>query len=492
MLFQTPEFAILMLAVFAGIILIRTRTLQMLLLLVASYIFYMSWNPIFILLIVYSTLNDYIAGLGIGHTRTQKGRVFWLVMSCVTNLGVLAIFKYANFFVDSVNQALAWSGADSVLPIVHLTLPVGISFYTFQSMSYTCDVFRGHTQPERSFLRFALYVAYFPQLVAGPILRSTEFLPQLRSIVNLRKENLRSGSHLVLTGLVKKVLIADQVAPLVNRVYEAPQGLPSLIIWLGTLAFGIQIYCDFSGYTDIARGVARMMGFHIPLNFNYPYAASTITDFWRRWHISLSTWLRDYLYVPLGGNRKGTARTYQNLMITMGLGGLWHGAGWNFVFWGLYQGAWLAIERALGVRKKSLPTVAVATAGTRSRVPHRWKQRMLTMLRWAFCQYLVFLGWLLFRVHGYEDVVYCVKKYVLLDFDLNVGTFGMGTVNPFLSLALMIVFVVLHAWSYRVGGLAGKLDRMRGWTRTLVYLVVLFSLIALWPTVRVAFIYFQF
>ncbi|MBN2561225.1 MAG: MBOAT family protein [Phycisphaerae bacterium] len=492
MLFQTPEFLILMLAVTCAVVLVRTHMLQMVMLLLASYIFYMSWNPAFILLIIYSTLNDYIAGLGIGRSRTHRARVAWLIMSLVTNLGILAVFKYCGFFTESVNQLLQWLGVDAALPVIALTLPVGISFFTFQSMSYTIDVFRGQIQPERSFVRFALYVAFFPQLVAGPILRSTEFLPQLHSLTTLQRENLRSGCHLFLTGLVKKVLIADQVAPLANGVFEASQGLPSPAIWLGTLAFGIQIYCDFSGYTDMARGTGRMLGFNIPINFNFPYAARSITDFWRRWHISLSTWLRDYLYIPLGGNRHGTASTYRNLLLTMGLGGLWHGAGWNFVFWGLYQGGWLALERAMGLGKGRSKGVTGASSPEKGKEPSRASQRLHSLIRWLICQYLVFLGWLLFRVHGSSDLVYCVKKYVLFDFDFNIASLGLGNVNPFLAVGIMGVFVIFHFWSYRAGTLAARLDALRGAKRIAVYFMVFFALFVLWPTSRSDFIYFQF
>ncbi len=490
MLFQTPEFLLLMFGVLLLITLIRAHLLQMIVLLIASYAFYMSWNPIFILLILFSTANDYVAGLAMGHYDTRRARVFWLLVSCVTNLGLLAVFKYFNFFTDSVNQIFLWMGAEKVLPVVKLTLPVGISFYTFQSMSYTIDVFRGQTKPEKSFIRFALYVAFFPQLVAGPILRSTEFLPQLYSRKRLRAGQLRSGCHLFLSGLVKKVIIADHLAPLVDEVFRSPQGLPSIVIWTGALAFGIQIYCDFAGYTDMARGAGRMLGFHIPINFNYPYAARSITAFWRRWHISLSTWLRDYLYIPLGGNRKGKGNTYRNLMLTMMLGGLWHGAGWNFVIWGTYQGILLAVERVLGIgRSRSAPSsLGENTNGKRGRL----LGVLGKIVGWVFVQYLVFLGWLIFRVHGWNNILYCIKKYVLFDFRFAAGGLGLGKANPFLAVGVMIAFVVLHAFSYRIGTIANRMDRMRWWTRTLLYFVVIVALFAFWPTGRTAFIYFQF
>ncbi|MBN2446895.1 MAG: MBOAT family protein [Phycisphaerae bacterium] len=486
MLFQTPEFLILMLVVMAGIVLARTNTLQSVMLLLASYVFYMSWNPVFILLILFSTLNDYVAGLGMGHAKSRRGRVPWLVMSCVTNLGLLAVFKYFNFFVDSMNAVFIWVGLEAVLPTVQLTLPVGISFYTFQSMSYSIDVFRGDTPPEKSFIRFALYVAFFPQLVAGPILRSTEFLPQLYSVKSLRAENLRSGCHLFLSGLVKKVLIADHIAALTDTIFKSPQGLPSILIWLGALAFGIQVYCDFAGYTDMARGVCRMLGFDIPINFNFPFAAQSISDFWRRWHISLASWLRDYLYIPLGGNRHGAINAYRNLMLTMTLAGLWHGAGWNFVLWGVYQGIFLSIERVFGIggrKRKSKSGEVVAPKRT---------PLVVKIMRWTICQYFIFLSMAVFRSQNISDLLYCIKKYVLFDFDFSVGALGLGTVNPFLAVGMIGLFVVFHAWSYRVGTLARKLDQMTRPMQLAVYFVVILALFALWPSERVDFVYFQF
>lgn len=483
MLFQTPEFALLMLCVILGIILFRTSTLQLLLLVLASWYFYMSWNPVFIFLLLLTTTNDFVAGLQIAKATTSRSRTGWLILSCCVDLGVLGFFKYYNFFVDSVNQVLVWGGGDSALPVLNITLPVGISFYTFHTLGYTIDVFRGKTKAERSYLRFALYVAFYPQLVAGPILRSAQFLPQLQEPTNIREDNLRSGFHLFLVGLVKKVLIADHVAPLANAVFDSPQGMPSALIWLGTFAFGIQIYCDFSGYTDMARGAARILGLEIPVNFNYPYFSCCITDFWRRWHISLSSWLRDYLYISLGGNRKGTVNTYRNLLLTMGLGGLWHGASWNFVFWGIYQGVLLCAERLLGIGGKTLSDMDAAK---------RSKSLIWKCGGWFLTQYFVFYGWLLFRVHGWDDIVYCSRKYILFDFDRHVAAFGLGNASPFFASAMMVLFIVLHAASYRVGGFANRLDRM-GWKMRLpVYAAAFLALISMWPASRTAFIYFQF
>jgi alginate O-acetyltransferase complex protein AlgI len=475
MLFQTPEFLWLMLAVLAGVMLLRTRTLQLGLILVASWVFYASWEPIFLTLLLYCTVNDYLLGIAIGGARSQRRRKLWLVVSLVTNLGVLAIFKYANFFVDTVNDAARWLGGEPLVGAIEITLPVGISFYTFHSMGYNIDVYRGRTPPERSFLRFAIYVAFFPQLVAGPILRAGQFLPQLARRISLDAMQLRSGAHLFLVGLVKKVVVADNVGPLVDRVFATPQGLPSVAIWMGAIGFAIQIYCDFSGYTDMARGVSRMLGYEIPENFRFPYFARSITDFWRRWHISLSSWLRDYLYIPLGGNRRGTAATYRNLLLTMGLGGLWHGASWNFVLWGLYQGGWLAVERALGL-EEGAPGAP----------------RAVRALRWAATLYLVLLGWIFFRVAEGDDLAYCLRKFVLFDGSFAIADLGLGAVNLFLVAFVATGFCVAHALSYRVGGLAAWLDRRGRATQLLAYVASVVVLTLLWPAGETAFIYFQF
>jgi alginate O-acetyltransferase complex protein AlgI len=474
LLFQTLDFLWLISAVLAGIVLLRSQTLKLTMILIASWIFYAAWEPIFLVLLLCCTLNDYLLGLAIARAQNRASRRRWLLLSLVTNLGVLAIFKYANFFVHSVNDAATWLGMEALLPAIQITLPIGISFYTFHSMGYNIDVFRGRIEPERSLLRFAIYVAFFPQLVAGPILRAGQFLPQLGRRIVLDARQLRSGLHLFLVGLVKKVVVADNVSPLVDHVFGSPQGLSSLVIWIATVGFAIQIYCDFSGYTDMARGVSRMLGFEIPINFRYPYLARTITDFWRRWHISLSSWLRDYLYVPLGGNRHGTFATYRNLLLTMALGGLWHGASWNFVLWGLYQGGLLALERAVGIGEPG--------RGSWLRVA----------IRWAVCQYLVLLGWVLFRVTDSADLAYCVRKFVMPDFALQLMDLGLGNFNPFVVAGVVAGFAVAHLASFRAGGISEWLDAQGPCKRGLVWVASVLVLIVFWPSEQSAFIYFQF
>ena len=321
----------------------RLRTLT---LAVASYVFYGWWRPDFVVLMLISTLVDFFCGQRIVAARQQgaSGKPF-LLASLITNLGLLAYFKYANFAVDTWNGLRLAAGFEAV-PWVEVVLPVGISFYTFQSLSYTVDLYRGRSEPVQRFTDFACYVAMFPQLIAGPIVRYHTFAAQLRE----RRHDLPTFARGVMAfqiGLVKKVLVADSLAPWADAAFGGEVG-GAVDAWLGLLAYAFQIYFDFSGYSDMAIGLGLMVGFRLPINFARPYAAISVTDFWRRWHISLSAFLRDYLYIPLGGNRKGPRRTYINLLATMLLGGLWHGAQWTFVAWGAFHGAWLALERWLG------------------------------------------------------------------------------------------------------------------------------------------------
>ncbi len=315
------------------------------LLLAASYVFYMSWNPTYLLLILASTIVSYVAAIGIGRVDSARAR-FHLVTACLcANLGLLFAFKYWNFFNDSAGVLVGWFGLEWRVPDLDVLLPIGISFYTFQTLGYVIDVYRREVPPERHLGRFALYVAFFPQLVAGPIERARNLMPQITALHRFDWERICLGLQLILWGLFKKVVIADRLAIYVDTVYDNPAAHDPSSFLIATYAFAFQIYCDFSGYSDIAIGSASLLGFRLMKNFETPYFATSITDFWRRWHISLSTWLRDYLYIPLGGNRRGVNRTYANLLITMLLGGLWHGASWNFVIWGAIHGGLLALSR---------------------------------------------------------------------------------------------------------------------------------------------------
>src|SRR5579862_1611851 len=331
------------------------------LLLAASYLFYGWAEPRFVCLMALTTIIDFFIGLKIGERSESpcgaggppapgggtdaRARKRWLIISIVMNLTMLGVFKYYDFFATSFAQAFAHLGIHLSPWLIQVGVPAGISFYTFHEISYTVDVYRGHIKPARNFEDFACFIAFFPQLVAGPIGRASWQMPQFEKPRHMTWDGWCQGALLMLVGFFKKIVVADSMAPIAASVFRNPSLCSGSVLLLGLYSFSIQIYADFSGYTDIARGLARLMGFELIENFNQPYFASNITDFWRRWHISLSTWLRDYLYIPLGGNRHGHFNTYRNLFLTMFLGGLWHGASWKFAIWGSLHGVYLAVHK---------------------------------------------------------------------------------------------------------------------------------------------------
>jgi alginate O-acetyltransferase complex protein AlgI len=322
------------------------QRMRLLLVIVASCAFYMAWQPHYIALLLASTVIDFSAARGMGRARTQAGRKAWLALSLCANLGLLGTFKYFDFFAGAVGQALGALGLHVTPARLDLLLPVGISFYTFECLSYAIDVYRGKVAPERSFLRFAFFVTFFPHLVAGPIVRPADLLPQLAQLPRLTPDGVSRALFLIATGLVKKVAVADYLAVnLVDRVFDTPSGYSAAEVMLALYAYTLQIYCDFSGYTDVARGSARLFGLELPENFDRPYQAASPAEFWRRWHMTLSTWLRDYLYYPLGGSKVAPVRAYFNLGLTMFLIGLWHGAAWTFVLYGLLQAGAMLTHR---------------------------------------------------------------------------------------------------------------------------------------------------
>jgi len=347
MLFHSLEYILFLLLVLAGFwALSRAHRLRVLFVFLASCRFYMAWNPKYIALILFTTVLDYSVARLIHRSGSPRARKGWLAVSVIGNLSVLGLFKYFNFFASAVHDTLAFVGLSVPLAYLDVLLPVGISFYTFQSMSYTMDVYRRTIEPERRFFHYALYLTFFPQLVAGPIVRARDFLPQLEQPPHLTDGMVGEGLFLILRGLVKKVAVADFLAlNLVDRVFDNPAAFTSLEVLVALYAYTMQIYCDFSGYTDVARGSGLLMGFRLPENFDRPYQAASPAEFWRRWHMTLSSWLRDYVYFPLGGSRGSPARTYFNLWLTLFLIGLWHGAGWTFVVYGALHGAAMVLHR---------------------------------------------------------------------------------------------------------------------------------------------------
>jgi D-alanyl-lipoteichoic acid acyltransferase DltB (MBOAT superfamily) len=356
----------------------------------------MSWNPAYIVLILISTFVDYFAAIKMSEQNTKNKRRKYLYLSLIANLGLLFIFKYFNFFNDSVRLLFESLGVNYGVPSLSLLLPVGISFYTFQTLSYTIDVYKGVTKPEKHFGIFAVYVSFFPQLVAGPIERSERLLPQFHKTIEPSEKNFSSGLKMMVWGFFKKVVIADNVAVIVNNVYNNVNEFQGLPLIIATFLFAIQIYCDFSGYSDIAIGSARVMGIDLMKNFNTPYFSKSISEFWKRWHISLSTWFRDYVYIPLGGNRVSKPRHYLNLFLTFLISGLWHGANWTFVIWGALHGGFIMIENAFSelFRKKE----------------RKKKNFIINALKMLVTFILVNFAWIFFRANSLKDAFYVVSN----------------------------------------------------------------------------------
>ena len=480
---------------------------QNVLLLIASYVFYGTWDWRFCSLLLTSTTVDWWVGLHLDPGKPAAYRKRVLFLSCVFNLGFLGVFKYYGFFVHSFLDAAARFGWHPDVHIVAIALPVGISFYTFQSMSYTIEVYRHHLRPAKSYLEYATFVAFFPHMVAGPIMRATALLPQVQKPRVVTRAHVYEGLRLILWGLYKKMVIADNMALLVDPIFSAPAPYTFSKVFVGVLAFAFQIYGDFSGYSDIARGTASLLGFQLIINFDLPYFATSPQDFWRRWHISLSTWLRDYLYVSLGGNKLGKLRTYVNLELTMLLGGLWHGANWTFVAWGAYHGTLLAVHRGFtewrrGSRAaaKDVPggdahiekvpprpaTASGAMPATPGPAPHApwrltpgWLASVVVMF--AFTLY----GWLLFRCHTFTQIAAMTHALVAGPLDPR-GFVRLGTI-AFYSLPLVVV-----QWAQLS---AGDLDVMRHWSvpvQAAFYLFCLYSIILFGVFRGATFIYFQF
>jgi alginate O-acetyltransferase complex protein AlgI len=399
MIFSSVEFFVMLVVVLGLLALTGSENTRRNILLVASYFSYGWWDPRFCILIFTTTTIDYVAGRQLERLTDERLRRVWLVSSLTANLGMLFYFKYANFFLGNFRPLFHSAGFE--LPHANVLLPVGISFFTFHSMSYTIDVYWRKLPACRSLRDFLLFVAFFPQLVAGPIVRGSQFLPQLEHEHPVRGENIRRGFELFLKGFVKKVLFADTLAVFVDPVFAHPGSFTSATVWLAVAAYASQIYYDFSGYTDMALGIGRVFGFQLPVNFRHPYLSLSVTEFWRRWHISLSTWLRDYLYIPLGGNRRGRGRTYFNLMATMLLGGLWHGASWTFVVWGGLHGIGLVIDK-----------LRIERWGERVLNPPRAAWRALS---WAGTFVFVLVTWVFFRSADFPTAWTVLRKMAWID-----------------------------------------------------------------------------
>lgn len=437
-------------------------------LLLSSYAFYAAWDWRFLSLILVSTAVDYVAGLKIHASENAQVRRRWLRLSLVANLGILGFFKYCDFFLDSTASLLQSLGFEANLPVLGIVLPVGISFFTFQTMSYSLDIYWRRLEPTRSLLDLALFVGFFPQLVAGPIVRAADFLPQLRNRTRFDAIAFAPALLLFLSGYIKKACISDHLAPTVDAYFADPGAFTAAAAWVAVPAYAVQIYCDFSGYSDMAIACAAMLGYRLCLNFDGPYLATSLRDFWRRWHISLSSWLRDYLYIPLGGSRGSAFATQRNLAITMLLGGLWHGASWNFVIWGGLHGLGLALQRGWD-------------RGLGGRLP---KLLPRTILSSAFTLWFVCVCWILFRAQSSADAWITLQAFVLLQAD--------GTE------------VLRQDWWFLIGGLylahhvaaylrrRDFLERTPAWGFAMAYGFFFALAFAFKAVVTPPFIYFQF
>lgn len=487
------------------------------LIVIASYLFYGWWDYRFLTLIIFSSLIDYFAGIGIARTEQPRKRK-WILFSALSgNLIILGFFKYYDFFVTSFGAVMQQMQIPIDVRTLGIILPVGISFYTFQTMSYSIDVYRRELPATSNLINFLAYVSFFPQLVAGPIERARHLLPQFEHTRRITLGMVQEGVWLMVWGMFKKVVLADNLAPLVDMVYQGSDFSGPTVV-LGTIAFALQIYCDFSGYSDIARGTALILGFDIMMNFNLPYLSTSLREFWQRWHISLSTWLRDYLYIPLGGNRQGNARTSANLITTMTLGGLWHGAAWNFVLWGVWHGGGLVLARLPSFFSRressatqremvqgsgrvvvsspedevSQPNTATATvalttektAAITKTAPIRLGH-LRQVLCWTLTMLFVLYGWLLFRARSFDQIVAMTRAlcdfstpFWLQSYVLNLAVFALP-------------LVLMEALQARYGGYTLPL-RWPTWVKSAVEGLLVLAIILFWEKEKVPFIYFQF
>lgn len=429
MIFSSFSFLAFLAAVLALYALTKSYVQRATVILVASTLFYASWNPAYLILLYASISLNYLIYTRLSVTRRRA----WLVLGLILNISALAAFKYLGLLIETAFSLISWAGypvAEGRPKWVNWALPLGISFYTFHMLSVMIDVYRGQWVRRISFRSWILYVTFFPHMIAGPILRASELVEQLEALEPLRLDHVRAGALIFIGGLVKKALLADNLAPIVERIYGHPQGLDLQMAWAGTSAFGLQIYFDFSGYSEMAIGTALIFGVTLPRNFLYPYISRSMREFWQRWHITLSRWLRDYLYISLGGSRCSLPRNLANLMITMLLGGLWHGAGWNFVFWGFLHGAYLAGHRLL-LRLYEL--VGVREGGQMSRVLS-WMGLPLTLA-------LVSFTWVFFRATSFTDAWAISGAMLGMSSPESQSVRLRGFEWGLISLATLVVFV---------------------------------------------------
>lgn len=477
MLFNSFEFLIFFIVVIAIYFSIAHKY-RWLLLLLSSYFFYGYWEIKYLIIIVVSTLIDFYVGIKIHESNQQSQKKTFLYVSLLSNLSILFVFKYYNFFIDNLSAILKSGGYSYQIPLIEVLLPVGISFYTFQTMSYSVDIYNGKIQPEKKLGIFALFVSFFPQLVAGPIERASHLLPQFHKKQYFDYNRIANGLTLMLWGLFKKIVIADRLAIFVNEVYNNQNEYYGFTLVVATVFFAFQIYCDFSGYSDIAIGTAKVMGFDLMKNFNYPYFSKSIGEFWKRWHISLSTWFRDYVYIPLGGNRTVKWRWYYNIMITFLLSGFWHGAKWTFIIWGSIHGAILIFESIIDLKEKK---------------QNIFKNFLLTFKTFI----IVCLGWIFFRANSLNDAVnifnkiFDFKNYSFSQLSLYIVPINKNTVYS-IDILLSYFFIIILILSEYLSNNKLKFENLKYKYKMIIYITGILSILLLGAFEKNEFIYFQF
>lgn len=477
MTFVSIEFFILFIITAALVAAFKGKRQRQIILLVVSYIFYAYWDIRFLTLLVGQTIISFIQARKIAEAESNKKKKQYCIVGSIVLLGILGFFKYFNFFMDNVERLLGLN-----IPALQIILPIGISFYTFQTMSYLLDVYWGKLEARKGFLDVALYISFFPQLVAGPIMRASDFLPQLDENHEIKKKNVQDGLQIFLFGLIKKIVIADRLAVCVDAVFAMPAAYDTPSIICAVVAYSLQIYCDFSGYSDMAIGVAKFFGYNLCQNFNLPYLSQNPTEFWKRWHISLSSWLQDYLYIPLGGNRNGKIRTYVNLMLTMVIGGLWHGANWTFIIWGTLHGGALVVHKWYIVFKNRYFAQSVSKS----------TEKLFAVLS-AVCMYIfACLCWVFFRAQDVQSALLILHRIFVWSSGIHyiyVFTIIYGVL--IWGCYLVAVCRDKTAGRHKINGFYPLLDLNKFASKIIICLIV-WLILAFSYGGDTAFVYFQF